>query len=161
MRKVAESLGREAEIDFIAEVDRARAQQWTAVGEIVLEVVRDLFDALYRGASFQNGLDANALVGVATPLPLAQPGQSLDDALNELIGGRALATGGGAVLRPSNRDALHSRTHALYLRSTPEEATQRPPSSWHRRTPRSTSRRAIRQRVPYSLVSGLSRPYIA
>lgn len=83
--------------DFIAEVDRARAQQWTAVGEIVLEVVRDLFDALYRGASFQNGLDANALVGVATPLPLAQPGQSLDDALNELIGGRALATGGGAA----------------------------------------------------------------
>jgi shikimate kinase len=36
-----------------------------------------------------------------------------------------LATGGGAVLRPSNRDALHSRTHAFYLRSTPEELFRR------------------------------------
>lgn len=36
-----------------------------------------------------------------------------------------LATGGGAVLRPSNRDALHSRTHVFYLRSTPEELFRR------------------------------------
>lgn len=36
-----------------------------------------------------------------------------------------LATGGGAVLRPSNRDALHSRTHCFYLRSTPEELFRR------------------------------------
>ena len=36
-----------------------------------------------------------------------------------------LATGGGAVLRPSNRDALHSRTHSFYLRSTPEELYRR------------------------------------
>jgi shikimate kinase len=36
-----------------------------------------------------------------------------------------LATGGGAVLRPSNRDALHSRTHVLYLRSSPEEIFRR------------------------------------
>ncbi len=36
-----------------------------------------------------------------------------------------LATGGGAVLRPSNRDALRSRTHAFYLRSTPEELFRR------------------------------------
>lgn len=36
-----------------------------------------------------------------------------------------LATGGGAVLRPSNRDALHSRSHVLYLRSTPEELFRR------------------------------------
>lgn len=36
-----------------------------------------------------------------------------------------LATGGGAVLRPSSRDALHARTHVFYLRSTPEEIFRR------------------------------------
>jgi shikimate kinase len=36
-----------------------------------------------------------------------------------------LATGGGAVLRPSNRDALHSRSHVFYLRNTPEELHRR------------------------------------
>ena len=40
-------------------------------------------------------------------------------------GGCVLATGGGAVLRPSNRDALHSRTHVFYLRATPEELIRR------------------------------------
>lgn len=39
--------------------------------------------------------------------------------------GTVLATGGGAVLRPSNRDALHSRTHAFYLRAAPEELYRR------------------------------------
>jgi len=39
--------------------------------------------------------------------------------------GVLLATGGGAVLRPSNRDALHSRTHVFYLRATPEELHRR------------------------------------
>jgi len=39
--------------------------------------------------------------------------------------GLVLATGGGAVLRPSNRDALHSRSHAFYLRSSPEELFRR------------------------------------
>jgi shikimate kinase len=29
------------------------------------------------------------------------------------------------VLRPSNRDALHSRTHVLYLRATPDELARR------------------------------------
>jgi len=36
-----------------------------------------------------------------------------------------LATGGGAVLRPSNRHALHSRCHVFYLRSSPEELFRR------------------------------------
>ena len=36
-----------------------------------------------------------------------------------------LATGGGAVLRPANRDALHQRTTALYLRSSPEDLARR------------------------------------
>jgi shikimate kinase len=38
---------------------------------------------------------------------------------------QVLATGGGAVLRPSNRDALHSRTHVLYLRASPEDLFRR------------------------------------
>lgn len=38
---------------------------------------------------------------------------------------QVLATGGGAVLRPSNRDALHSRTHVLYLRASAEELARR------------------------------------
>ena len=36
-----------------------------------------------------------------------------------------LATGGGAVLRRANRDALHQRTQVFYLRSTPEELARR------------------------------------
>lgn len=39
--------------------------------------------------------------------------------------GLVLATGGGAVLRPSNRHALHSRCHVFYLRATPEELFRR------------------------------------
>ena len=49
------------------------------------------------------------------------------DVIEELAGrpSTVLATGGGAVLRPSNRDALHSRTHCFYLRSTPDELFRR------------------------------------
>lgn len=36
-----------------------------------------------------------------------------------------LATGGGAVLRPANRQALHSRCQVVYLKSTPEELFRR------------------------------------
>jgi shikimate kinase len=43
-----------------------------------------------------------------------------------------LATGGGAVLRPSNRDALHSRMHVVYLRATPEELFRRLRHDTHR-----------------------------
>lgn len=39
--------------------------------------------------------------------------------------GLVLATGGGAVLRPSNRDALHSRMRVFYLRATPEDLHRR------------------------------------
>jgi len=39
--------------------------------------------------------------------------------------GMLLATGGGVVLRPSNREALHSRTHVFYLRATAEELHRR------------------------------------
>jgi shikimate kinase len=49
------------------------------------------------------------------------------DVIDELTQreGIVLATGGGAVLRPSNRDALHSRSHVFYLRATPEELFRR------------------------------------
>lgn len=36
-----------------------------------------------------------------------------------------LATGGGAVLRPANRQNLHQRATVIYLRSTPEELFKR------------------------------------
>ena len=42
-----------------------------------------------------------------------------------LADGLVLATGGGAVLRPENRDALHGRCTVFYLRSTPEELARR------------------------------------
>ncbi len=49
------------------------------------------------------------------------------DVIDELTQreGCVLATGGGAVLRPSNRDALHSRTHVVYLRATAEDLFRR------------------------------------
>ena len=36
-----------------------------------------------------------------------------------------VATGGGAVLRPANREALRARTRTVYLRATPEELFRR------------------------------------
>jgi shikimate kinase len=49
------------------------------------------------------------------------------DAIEQLASqpGIVLATGGGAVLRPSNRDALHSHMHVFYLRATPEDLHRR------------------------------------
>lgn len=49
------------------------------------------------------------------------------DVIDELTqrDGVVLATGGGAVLRPSNRNALHARCHVFYLRSSPEELYRR------------------------------------
>lgn len=45
----------------------------------------------------------------------------------DLANGRpmVLATGGGAVLREANRDALHRHCTVVYLRSTPEELFRR------------------------------------
>jgi len=40
-------------------------------------------------------------------------------------GPRVVSTGGGAVLRPENRDHLHQRGQVVYLRSTPEEVFRR------------------------------------
>lgn len=67
--------------------------------------------------------------------------------------GQVLATGGGAVLRPSNRDALHSRTHVVYLRSTPEELFRRLRHDTHRpllqvADPQARLRELYRERDP-------------
>jgi shikimate kinase len=36
-----------------------------------------------------------------------------------------LSTGGGAVLRPANRERLHARCHVVYLKSSPEDVFRR------------------------------------
>lgn len=46
------------------------------------------------------------------------------DALTQ-HGDGVIATGGGAVLRPVNRQRLHERSHVVYLRSTPEDVFRR------------------------------------
>lgn len=43
-----------------------------------------------------------------------------------------LASGGGAVLRAANREAMHRHTHVFYLRSTPEELFRRLRHDTHR-----------------------------
>ena len=43
-----------------------------------------------------------------------------------------LATGGGAVLRESNRDALHANCTVIYLRSSPDELFRRLRHDTHR-----------------------------
>jgi shikimate kinase len=48
------------------------------------------------------------------------------------LSGCVLATGGGAVLRQANRDALHERTQVFYLRSTPEDLHRRLRHDTHR-----------------------------
>jgi shikimate kinase len=50
--------------------------------------------------------------------------ESVIDELS-LDGDYVLSTGGGAVLRPSNRRHLHERTTTVYLHSAPEEVFRR------------------------------------
>jgi len=77
------------------------------------------------------------------------------DVIDELTQqtGCVLATGGGAVLRPSSRDALHSRTHVFYLRSTAEELFRRLRHDTHRpllqvADPQTRLRELYRERDP-------------
>ncbi len=60
-----------------------------------------------------------------------------------------LATGGGAVLRPSNRNALHSRCHVFYLRASPEEL--------HRRLRHDTQRPLLQVQDPLKKLRDLYR----
>lgn len=46
--------------------------------------------------------------------------------------GHVVATGGGAVLRDANREALRNRTTVIYLRSTPEDLARRLRHDTHR-----------------------------
>jgi shikimate kinase len=50
-----------------------------------------------------------------------------EQVIAELLGapGRVLATGGGAVLRETNRARLHRQATVVYLRSTPEDLFRR------------------------------------
>ncbi len=49
------------------------------------------------------------------------------EVIDELSRGQVcvLSTGGGAVLRPANRQHLHDRGRVVYLRSTPEDVYRR------------------------------------
>jgi shikimate kinase len=49
--------------------------------------------------------------------------QVIDDLTQSHQG--VIATGGGAVLRETNRQHLHARGHVIYLRSTPEDVYRR------------------------------------
>jgi shikimate kinase len=50
-----------------------------------------------------------------------------EEAIRDLMSGPGgvLATGGGAVLRPANRQRLRESAHVIYLRSTPDELFRR------------------------------------
>lgn len=50
-----------------------------------------------------------------------------ESVIDELSRGQdsVLSTGGGAVLRPGNRQRLHERCQVVYLRSSPEEVFRR------------------------------------
>lgn len=50
-----------------------------------------------------------------------------ESVIDELSRGQdsVLSTGGGAVLRPANRQRLHERCQVVYLRSSPEEVFRR------------------------------------
>jgi shikimate kinase len=50
--------------------------------------------------------------------------QSVIDDLTQTPTG-VLSTGGGVILRPANRDNLHTRTHVIYLNSSPDELFRR------------------------------------
>lgn len=57
-----------------------------------------------------------------------EPFRDLEQAvIDELTAGEpcVLATGGGAVLRPANREHLKQRSHAIYLHSSPEDVFRR------------------------------------
>jgi shikimate kinase len=56
----------------------------------------------------------------------------IDAATETADGPRVVATGGGAVLREANRDALRQRTSVVYLRATPEDLARRLRHDTHR-----------------------------
>lgn len=57
--------------------------------------------------------------------------EAIDEATSAGIR-RVIATGGGAVLRESNRNRLHERTTVVYLRTTPEDLARRLRHDTHR-----------------------------
>lgn len=61
-----------------------------------------------------------------------QEEQVIDELTDAAHSNVVLATGGGAVIRPKNRQRLHQRTTVIYLRSTPEELYRRLKHDTHR-----------------------------
>jgi shikimate kinase len=61
-----------------------------------------------------------------------QEEQVIDELTRPSAAMKVLATGGGAVLRATNRERLHQRTTVIYLRSTPEELYRRLKHDTHR-----------------------------
>lgn len=57
--------------------------------------------------------------------------QVIEDATSSGVP-RVIATGGGAVLREANRDALREHTTVMYLRTTPEDLARRLRHDTHR-----------------------------
>ena len=51
--------------------------------------------------------------------------EAVIDEITGLASGGVLSTGGGAVLRPLNRQRLKERCHVVYLRSSPDELFKR------------------------------------
>ena len=74
-------------------------------------------DVLRFGSAPGGGYDYVSLG--CSRYPMADPTAVAADPQNGAL------DGGGAVLRPSNRNALHSRCHVFYLRSSPEELFRR------------------------------------
>jgi shikimate kinase len=54
------------------------------------------------------------------------------DATTQAAEARVIATGGGAVLRESNRDLLRARTTVMYLRASPDDLARRLRHDTHR-----------------------------
>jgi shikimate kinase len=72
--------------------------------------IRDYFDA--HGEAAFRLVEQEAIADLCAPRP-------------EASGGTVLATGGGAVLKEANREALRQGGTVVYLRSTPEELFRR------------------------------------
>lgn len=89
--------------------------------------------ARHLGLAFHDSdHEIESVVGMPVKDFFAQHGEAAfrdleQEAIDSLTQGKpcVLATGGGAVLREANREALRQRTTVVYLRSTPEELFRR------------------------------------
>lgn len=90
----------------------------TVLEERIGMPIRSFFE-LHGEQAFRD-LEEQVLDELTQP-PAAASGEAEDGKASGLV----LATGGGAVLRPANRERLQARGTVVYLRSTPEELHRR------------------------------------